>query len=223
MKTLKIAALGVAALGLAALPVAGSVFAVAPTLSHTDNINLTVDPTCTLGTITAGAYNGDDATDHDNGSYTNPISGTTTLGTWDGDTLSVAMTGGTSSENIGTTTFTVRCNNVAGYDLKAKAANANLTKTGSDANIPGAAPAADTSYWAFKLSDASTGGMSIESSYANFTAVPSATEATKIAGKTSAGNIDAGESVTVTYAAGISKTQESGAYTGSVTYSLVQL
>lgn len=220
MKTLKIAALGVAAFGFAALPVAG-VMAAEATLKHTDTINLNIDSTCTLGTLEGGAYTGTDATTHGNGNYTNPKNTSQTgLGGWSGDTLAITMQSGTSSDNIGSTTFTVRCNNANGYELKAKAAATNLLKGGSSAVIPGAAPAADTSYWAFKLSDASEGGMGIAGSYDSFINVP--TTATTVASKGAAGNVNAGETVKVTYAAGVSKTQESGSYTGSVEYTLVE-
>lgn len=222
-KSLKIAALGLAAFGAVAGVAAPAMAEGDPTatLSHVDTINLTVDSTCTLGTLTGGAYTGTDATTHDHGTYNNPKTSTAeTLGAWTGDTLALTMQPGTKSENIGTTTFIVRCNNAAGYDLKAQASGANLVKSGSSAVIPGGAVSDTDSFWGFKIA-AEAGGMTEVETYKTIGAVP--TDETKIAGKVAAGNINAGEKATVTYAAGVSQSQESGLYSATVTYTLTQL
>ena len=243
-KSLKIAALGVAAFGFAAAP--AFVFADEAAVpgdavgSHIDALRITVDMTCTLGTLTNGAYDdktaaATDATTHTNGIYDDPKTNTTTetLGTWSNgtstpagvrtDTLALTMQPGTSSENIGSTTFTVRCNNAAGYALKAQGTGALKigSSTAEEDAIPAAAAVSGNSYWNFVLSDASTDGMTVETGFTSAVAVP--TVATTIAKKTSAGNIDGGETVKVTYGAGISKSQKTGLYEGSVTYTLYSL
>ena len=222
----------VAAAALAAAP-AVAVFAANPTLSHTDTINLTVNDSCTLGTIAeGGAYTGTDATTHTHGSYTNAQDGSTDLGTWSGDTLSIAMQPGATSADIGSTTFTVRCNASAGYELKAVSGTINDSKAqlvfaAGNAAINSAVDFGSSkdatngeSYWNMKLSDASTGGMTIATGFDSAHAVP--TEATKIASKSAAGSLN-GETVKVTYGAGITNAQLSGTYEGSVVYTLVDL
>ena len=235
-----IIAAGAASVALAAMPVVG-VFA-APTLSHTDTILLTVSSVCTLGTVTNGVPDdGTDATTHADGTRaTNP-------GTWGNDpsaeagtaahtnTLSETIAAGTTDANMGSTTFTVRCNNAGGYELQARSgtndgnataplatmvSGSNLIKSGmgGGSGSGGAwVPATDPSYWNFMLSGAST-GVTIASGYDAAHVIP--TSDTKIAEGVN-GNLNAGQSVTVTYGAGINNTQPSGTYTGTVIYTLV--
>lgn len=222
MKKLAIAGASVA---LAAMPVVG-VFA--DTTSHTDTINLTLSQVCTLGTVTTGTANADDATTHNpteaSGDYT---------GVWTGDTLAATVSAGNTYTALGTTTFTIRCNDDSGYQLKAasgtndgdattpKATLVSGTNTIKSADGSGyAAGTAGTSYWNFKLSAAST-GLTIANGYNAAIAVP--TSATTIASAAGAGNLQDGQSVTVTYGAGIDNHQATGTYAGTVVYTLVAL
>lgn len=199
---------------------------------HTDNIELTVGATCTLGTITDGAYNEDTDVSHASGNYVN-INNDEVGGAWSGDTLAVTMSPGTVSENIGQTTLTVRCNNAAGYEIIGMAGDGEsnmgpLKKIGSDAVILNAAGfgeapnntvATGASYWNMR---AESDDMTIAADYLTANGL-AGDVAVKIAGKASSGNIDDGESITITYGAGINLYQESGMYEGSATYTLIQL
>lgn len=248
MKKLAIAGASVA---LAAMPVVG-VFA-APTLTHTDTLRLTLSQVCTLGTVTAGAANdGTDSTTHTAGS---PVGtwgagegeGATTAGNVNHrDTLSATVAAGNTYANLGSTTLTVRCNDNSGFEIKAQsgtnnssvatlvgtASNTNLILagdgTGTGTGTSGAFnPAADASYWNFKLGN-QTAGVTIASStetgnefdYSQPSVVP-INDTTVVASTAAAGNLNDGQSVTVTYGAGINNTQAADTYVGSVTYTLV--
>ena len=223
----KIAIVGASAV-LAALPVVG-VFA--DTTTHTDVLELNISQVCTLGTLTNGVANSDDATSHANGT-----------GSWSNDTLSASVSVGQAYANLGTTTFTVRCNDATGYDLTAIAGTAsvngatagNLTNTTTSSYvIPTGAGTSATltsdgnSYWNFFVSsvgnayNASTNpyGQEIASGYSSAAAVPTGTAATIVTGH-GGGNTNDGESITVQYGAGIDAYQEAGTYKGSVIYTL---
>ena len=217
---------GAASAVLAAMPVAG-VFA-ADTQSHTDTINISIDAVCTLGTVTDGVAQDDDDTAH------NPTEVTSGFdGVWSDDSLSASLAAGTQHPTLGTTTFTVRCNNSNGYTLSAKTGNAAGTLVNGSNTIATAdgsafaAGTAETSYWNFKLSGAST-GMTIANGYNAAHAVPTPAAETGaptviVTGAANSGNVQGGQSVTVTYGAGIDNFQPTGTYTGTVVYSLASL
>ena len=223
MKSLKIAALGVAALGFAAAPAFGA-FAETPTATtnHIDHITINVEASCTLGTIDEnGQYASDDATTHEDGDELAITRETTTYGTnngiWDDDTLTASMLPGTVADNLGTTTLTVRCNDVDGYDLYA--VGTDLVKSG-DIKIPAAAATTGESYWTFMLESED---MDVIEAYDEATGAPT-TEAKVASSKANVvGNLAGGDEITATYGAGIAKDQESGSYTGTITYRLAQL
>lgn len=230
MKKIAIAGASVA---LAAMPVVG-VFADSTNVgSHVDTLSLNITSVCTLGTLAANgdANQSTDSTTHgDNttGSWTTTTAASGATGAT--DTMSATVVNGQAYAGIGTTTFTVKCNNGTGYQLKAVASShdsgdnpaatlvnnsyAIKSQTGiSDLSTKG------NSYWNFALSDAT--GMTIESGYNTAHVIPPSS-ATTIAKKTTAGDTKDGESVTVTYNVGIDDFQEAGTYTGSVNYTLVQ-
>ena len=221
MKKLAIAGASVA---LAAMPVVG-VFA-APTLSHTDTLNLNIAKVCTFGTVTSGAANDDDATTHGLGAN-NP-----TGGAWTNDSYSANVAVGNTYAALATTTFTVRCNNADGYTVKAKAGSVQGTGENAkgvlasgtnyiysgDGNTYNAATAG-TSYWNFSLATTEASGVAIETGYETASALP-ANDTTVVVTGTN-GNVQAGQKFTATYGAGIDNHQPAGTYTGTVVYTLV--
>lgn len=250
MKSLKIAALGVAAFGLAALPVAG-VFAEAgtPTIKHQDQLEITVNPVCTLGAMNAdGTYVSEsDNTTHENGTNTNPQINTTGYGnatvaggvwndgTFNGtagyrtDTLAITMQPGTKYENIGTTTMTVLCNNFDGYTISAVGTALTNASGTSGKNTIGVGDGADwdaatsASFWSFFAADASTEGseITVDEDYEDAAAAPDTS--TEIAKREAASDLNGSSKIKITYGAGINNAQESGTYTGTMTYTLAQL
>jgi hypothetical protein len=247
----KLIAAGAASLAVAAMPVVG-VFAAGPqdsaVLSHTDTINLSIQPVCTLGTVSAGQPGANDATTHTNGTggtwATYDVNDTVTPTVGRTDTLNVTMAAGTEQPNIGSTTFTVRCNYDGGYTVKAKSDKTNGDSTtpvailqkgnsgvvkGTDTIETGTGASFDAtssdSYWNFKIGSLGT-NVTIGAGYTVDTAavIPVATsgsaDGSAIINGTN-GNINGGQSFTVTYGAGINNTQHSGTYTGSVIYTLI--
>ena len=207
---------GAASAVLAAMPVVG-VFA-DNTTTHTDTLNLVLAEVCTLGTVTQGAANADDSTTHAAGT-----------GSWSNDTLTANVAAGNTYANLGTTTFTVRCNDNDGFSLKAKAgtiqSEAGALADGAGNYIlssagTGFAAATSESYWNFMLGNATT-GVTIAEGYDAASALPT-NETTVVASTAAAGNLNAGQNVTVTYGAGINNAQPAGTYTGTVVYTLVQ-
>ena len=246
MKSLKIAALGVAALGFAAAPAFGA-FAADPsagtaTTNHTDAIRINVLPSCTLGTFSTqtgkeGTYANDDATTHPTtsgatqGEWLTTTAAFTTNGNGKTDQLTITMLPGTSNANIGQTQLVVRCNNTLGYDVIAESTGLlkDVANVGDDIETDTDFGDDDASYWNFKLSvPASTEdgfGMVLDEAYVDGTVyeIPTGEGGARIAGKAASGNIAKGEYLDITYGAGISKSQASGTYEGSVKYTLIQV
>ena len=143
--------------------------------------------------------------------------------------------GGDNSEyypgGIGQTTLKTTCNDAGGYAIYAvgftgeKVGDTNSTKlVGAEGNIAtGTATSGDTSNWAMKL--ATTGSSylaTLENGYGSFSNIPASyTKVASYSAATDAGVGATGSSLTTTYAAYISRTQDSGTYIGKVKYTMV--
>ena len=143
--------------------------------------------------------------------------------------------GGDNSEyypgGIGQTTLKTTCNDAGGYAIYAvgftgeKIGDTNSTKlVGTEGNIAtGTATSGDTSNWAMKL--ATTGASylaTLENGYGSFSNIPASyTKVASYSAATDAGVGATGSSLTTTYAAYISRTQDSGTYIGKVKYTMV--
>ena len=195
MKKSLIAA-GAASFAVAAMPVVG-VFAADGTLTQTDTVIVTVDSACSLAT---------------SGSSLDPAS------TY---TATIANGAARAGDNpIAGSTFTVTCNDNAGWQISAVGAGTGTTvahmdaSTGADDDIAtGTTLDGTVSDWAFKVSGAN--GATIQGSYDGYSEVP--TTAAVIAKGTTTTTT---ATVTAAYGVGISPTQEAGTYTGKVAYTL---
>ena len=221
----------VASLAVALAPLATFADTTTQVSSHTDRFLLTIPQICTLGTIasaTGAPEEGTDATAHTGSTWATTTAASGTTGKT--DTFSKDVYNGKDYAAMATTTFTVRCNDSDGYTLsaasgtndgestaKATLVNGSYTiksQTGiNDLTVDG------HSYWSFQLGSAST-GLTIASGFDNEHVIP--TTATVIATGAN-GNTDDGQSVTVTYNAGIDAMQEAGTYEGTVVYTLTAL
>lgn len=219
--------LGVVAVAtLATMPVMGA-FAATGTLNHTDNIAINVGSVCTLGTVNAdGTMNDDDSTVHTDG-----------YGSWTNNNLAATMQAGTV-QTLGSSTFTFRCNNSKGFNFKAVGAGesghttelfkpASSTETSDSAAIATGTGygeggvATGSSYWGFTLSNASE-GVTIAPGYSVLHEIPAA-ETTIASTAAAASDLNLGQSVTVTYTAGLISGQAEGSYNGAVNYILAQI
>lgn len=176
----KVIIAGAASVALAAMPVLG-VFA-EPVV---DNLSVTVSPSCTFTDGGAGV------------SYT--ATGTNAAG-------QVDLENNNSNEH----SFTVFCNNNAGYKVSATATN--LAQTGVTANFAYAATLPDSG---------TTGAWNATFASSDVTPVQIATvnTATDIITKGSASGAD-GETFTATYTAYIGTATPAGTYTGTISYTL---
>lgn len=188
----KLAIAGASAAVLAAMPVVGVFAAQTPAGSTTDTVEITIENACSL--------------------------------TASGNSAAYAktMTNGQSDFNIGGTTITIKCNNVAGWDLKAVGFGDDATDktamnaTGSGTDIPtGSAVTPTSSQWAFKLT-----GSTVASGYSAFASIPSAE--TTVASSSVATDAVDGVTVVTRYGVYIDATQQADTYTGKVKYTLYQ-
>ena len=221
----------VASMAVALAPLATFADTTTQVASHSDRFLLTIPQVCTLGTVTDGQPDAStDATSHPDGetewATTTPASGTA----GNTDTFTKNVYNGQAYAAFAHTTFTIRCNDSDGYTLSAASqtndsgdpAKATLVN-GAIAVIKsatsGTLTSADNSYWNFQLGSAST-GLTITQGYDAAHVIP--TSATVIATGAN-GNTKDGQSVTVTYNAGIDDFQEAGTYEGKVNYTLTAL
>ena len=150
----KLAIVGASA-ALAALPLMGVFAADGDVTGVTDNITVTVSPTCTLGTAAKEKQ------------------------------VSTSLTNGGHKDDLEGSTFTIACNDAGGWNLKAAGDtdgdSKNVLKgSSSGTNIStGTTIDGSASAWAFKA----TGSGVLEDYSTNFAAIPAS--ATKIAGGSS--------------------------------------
>ena len=184
---------GAASLALAAMPVLGAFADV------TDTVILTIPDACSVGQ-TSSSQTGGGVT------LTESAAVNEHLYSWDAD----GSAGGT---------LKVSCNDAGGWQVKAVGASTGTPVTSMAASgngtpiVTGTATSGATSNWAFKV--AGTTGVTVESTYQNFAAVPAT--ATKVAsgsGAISEGTIYTG------YQVWVSATQQADTYTGKVTYTV---
>ena len=184
-----IVAASASAVALAAMPAVG-VFAVQTSAgSTTDTVEVTIENACTM------------------------------TATGNEDAFAKVMTNGQSAINIGSTIMNIKCNNAAGWDLKAVGSGAGADNTAMHASgsgtdiITGTAQTGPTSNWAMKVR-----GANVLSE--DYTVVPGAE--TTVARSLGATNTVDGVEVSTFYAVYISPTQQADTYTGKVTYTLYQ-
>ncbi|MBR3204742.1 hypothetical protein IKF81_03625 [Candidatus Saccharibacteria bacterium] len=213
--------------------------------NHADVLKVTVPEVCTLGTVTSGAAT--DASD----STTHTSTGGTWLETGDEDNVAASGTNGRTdvlthdlapgmSATLGTTVFTVKCNDTQGYQFSAVSATNDgatptsvatlvngdftiLSQTGiSDLTVDG------NSYWNFSVAtsteynaQSAPKAQEIASGFSSDHVIP--TSNTTIVTGHGAQSIQNGETITVTYKAGIDTFQEAGTYEGKVTYTLTKI
>ena len=193
-------ATGAAAVALAAMPALGAFADV------TDTVTLTIQSACTIGQNAA-----------------DPSTGGTGKTITEANALNAHMYTYDANGTDGGT-IKVSCNDNGGWMIKAVGSGddttnknvMNASSVGTDIATGTPAEGAATSTWGFKVA-AATGqqGITVESAYQNFTAVPA--EATKVASGTGAiseGGINTG------YQVWVSATQQADTYTGKVTYTV---
>ncbi len=221
----------VASLAVALAPLATFADTTTQVSSHTDSFSLTIPQVCTLGTVTAGEPDaGTDATTHTGSTWATTTAASGTTGKT--DTFSKNVYNGQAYEGMATTTFTIRCNDADGYTLSARSAtndgeeqNAKATLVNGSYTIlsqTGKSSSLTTngnSYWNFELGSAST-GLAIASGFDADHVIP---VGDTVIATGANGNTNDGQSVTVTYNAGIDDFQEAGTYEGSVIYTLTAL
>ncbi len=209
MKKSLIAGAGVAALGLAVVPFAG-VFAATPlTATMTDNLNITVEPTC-LFTQSKNA-------------------GTTGWEADGGNTYTKTLGINQVIDEVGTTNMRVICNDAKGYTVTATEitdlTGPETVTAGTYSKIPfaSAAVAAGTSSWSAYRSNSSIDGTSDGKSF--YIAKTGENNTILSSTKTTNSTIDsdgkvAGDTVDIKYGVGTSASQAAGTYTGHITYTL---
>ena len=206
---------------------------------HTDELNVTVLPTCAFGAANANPAIAGVA--HNDASNT-PLVNSTNAATWTttGDSPIVADDGlgmvpdaasqtehpsyhratysiyaGTADDNMGSTTLTVVCNQNNGYKIFTEAHNlSDGAATASYINVvaAGSATASATGYTIAVADDDTTGAT-----------LAQVTNTTKIATVTrNAASAATGDHYTYTYGIGVAPSQKVATYTGTVVYTLVQ-
>ena len=142
-----------------------------------------------------------------------------------------SVVNGTYQADIGTTTMKAFCNDSEGFAIytigfsNEEFGNTNLIGASVGQTITtGTATSGNTSNWAMKLATDGTATfpLTLDNSFGSYSAVP--TSYTKVAHRdsgTDTGSSATGTSLTSTYAAYISKTQNADTYNGKVKYTLV--
>lgn len=194
----KIAIAG-ASLALAAMPVVG-VFAADGNTTTTDTVQVTIDSACSLTATGTGSY-------------------------------STTLTNGTASSDLGSTSINIKCNDAGGWMVNAIGANTSTTAsagaTDMAPDVAGKTPIAtgtnfdgSVSNWAMKLTAGEgTYAPSIVTGYDDYHAVPSVANTKVASGVTT--DQTTGSTFTTSYKVAVSPTQQTGTYTGKVTYTLV--
>ncbi|MDO4747253.1 MAG: hypothetical protein Q4A70_02860 [Candidatus Saccharibacteria bacterium] len=188
-------ATGAAAVALAAMPMVGAFADV------TDTVTLTIQGSCSVG-----GSAGSSSTTGKTITESNAVN--SHLYQYDAD----GTAGGT---------LKVSCNDAGGWQIKAVGDGAGTPKTSMATSgngtpiVTGTATDGATSNWAFKI--AGTTGVTVASAYENYAAIPaSATKVASGSGAVSEGTVYTG------YQVWVSATQQSGTYTGRVTYTAVE-
>ncbi len=206
---------------------------------HTDELNVTVLPTCAFGA--ANAPTAIPGIGHNAASNTPLVNGTNAAAwTTTGDSPIVAddMLGmtpdaasqtahpsyhsaaysiyaGTADDNMAETTLTVVCNQNNGYKIFTEAANLENDDT-TPVTIPIVAAAAATA-------SASGYGITVTDPGSTGATLAQATSTTKVATVTKGSpSAAAGDSFKYTYNIGVAPSQKADTYTGTVVYTLVQ-
>lgn len=213
--------------------------------AHTDELVVTVSPSCTFGTTTdrggivgvghtatdkvatsawnttqaTGNYKEDDVDSTGEGTtYDASADSPQYSGNHSEHTASGEMQAGTVTENFAKTTLKVVCNSASGYTVKASAANLLISETGrNDAIEPKASFSATASGYKGTMTQ---GAASSTAGLDNNGAIVSTGE-TPVAHNTDVSDAN-GDTYEVTYGIGVATSQRAGTYHGKVTYTLYQ-
>lgn len=214
------------AVALAAMPIVG-VFADATT--QVDTLEVTISKVCSFGfqdTETPHIINVPTPSHTDGTGGSGPA-------TWDNNNkLSAVMLNGTENKDFGKTTLSVYCNNKNGYNITTNGTTeSTLTvgplaaqTSGNTDNIPVANDfGVDKTGWSYKVvaGSATTQRGTVPAAH-NDTWATEANAAGVIAINNST-TANAGDSYTITYGVGIDQNLSADTYSGSITYTLVQL
>lgn len=225
MKKLAIVASSAA---LAAMPVVG-VFAEDVT-TQTDTLSVTISPVCSFGFTDSEDPH---VIDVASPSHTNGTAGAGPA-TWSGNTLSATMLNGTTNSDFGKTTLRVYCNNTDGYQITTNGKTGAVTTVGAltaatagnNDTIPvNNAFSASSTGWSYQVAGA-TGNTGIVASAHDGTWATAANAEGTIVNAPSTGTKttdNSGDTFTITYGVGIDQTLSADTYSGSITYTLVQL
>ena len=225
----------VASFAIALAPLATFALAGYTSDEHTDQLDITVLPTCAFGSAAAsidgiGHNTATAATATTQGTASWSSSDTTNIGRVldkEGGTLAAAdsatdvatysIAGGTKEDAFATTTFTVVCNNASGWTVKATANN--LTHTDTTTTItPNASYGVNNSGYAINKVEKTGEVETFTVPTGTTITAPSAT----VIAKNTAASAANGDVFTVTYGIGVSASQKAGTYSGTVVYSLYQ-
>ena len=177
---------GAASLAIAAMPIVG-VFAVDDPSDIVDTLNITVESSC---------------------AWTRTFSNEGTGVTDSGSTLSATMTAGQTLSGFATSTLNVKCNNSAGYTIKA-----------TTTNLVGYKEAAHTTTNGDSIDYAASLAAGKWTAAYNSTAIVSGST---MATASAADDMSTGTNYAVTYGVQTKANQSAGYYTGTITYELDQ-
>lgn len=203
---------------------------------HTDQLDITVLPTCSFGSAAAeiDGFDHNEATEADGtsqgtaswssadtsnkGRILDKATGTLADADKGTDTATYSIAGGTKEDAFATTTFTVVCNNAEGWTVKATA-NALALAGDSATTIPASAS------YGINASGYAINKVEKTGTVSTFT-VPTGTTITApnetVIAQNTAASAEDGDIFTVTYGIGVKASQKAGTYSGTVVYSLYQ-
>lgn len=234
-----IIAAGAASVALAAMPIVGAFAATVDT--QTDTLRITISSACAFG-FNSGetptpTINVPDPSHTDGTAGAGPgrwnVDGTSA------DTLSATMINGTSNNDLGKTILSVYCNNTDGYNITTNGDGTTTTTvgaltaatSGNTDEIPVAANFSNSvTGWSYKVAAGTGTGQRgiVKNSHGDW--ATSANAEGVIAGSNDTATpavpqttANTGDQFTITYGVGINDSLSADTYTGSITYSLVQL
>lgn len=225
-----IIAAGAASVALAAMPIVGAFAAT----TQTDTLEVTINSVCSFGFTDSETPHVIDVAVP---SHTNGTAGAGPA-TWGSgataDKLSATMLNGTANLDFGKTTLNVYCNNTDGYQITTNGTtSAPLTvgpltaaTAGNTDNIPvNNALSASSTGWSYQVAAVGTTTGVVDAAH-DATWATAANAADVIVDAPTSGTkttTNAGDTFTITYGVGIDQTLSADTYSGSITYTLVQL
>ncbi|MBR0424428.1 hypothetical protein IJI79_02950 [Candidatus Saccharibacteria bacterium] len=219
-----IIAAGAASVALAAMPMVGA-FALT---TQTDTLQVTINGVCSFG------YTDSQSTHVIDVAAPSHTDGTAGAGpaTWNNDTLSATMLNGTENQDFGKTTLNVYCNNSDGYQITTNGTTGAVTTVGaltsndtSDTIPVNAGFSASSTGWSYQVAGTTGNTGIVASAHDGTWATAANAEDTIVEAPTTGAKTtdNSGDTFTITYGVGIDETLSAGTYSGSITYTLVQL